>query len=326
MKRLFYLGVWLAAFLLAGFIAGEQLKPFLVVGLHNPFWAIWPYAGLLGAFPAVILFAIVALPRWLPGLRKTRAGTPQGAKIIKFGPLQALWILLGFLFMELAGLIGFLLILNVIRLLIVIVIKHPPPFEADGPAADIGGTLAGTFAAAWWSIWYIRRRGVARLHDASPSGIAWRQASRQGYLTATVIAGLIILVVLGLFHFIPPDMSKLTNMPDAQLFSAPGWPTAAFLLLVVFIAPPLEEFVFRGGVFAALATRFSPLMAGIITTLVFVGVHAPEKIYYPAGFIDVGLMAAAAAWMRVKFGSIRPGILLHVLYNAGLMIVVGMTG
>jgi membrane protease YdiL (CAAX protease family) len=55
-------------------------------------------------------------------------------------------------------------------------------------------------------------------------------------------------------------------------------------------------------------------------------VHAPEKIYYPAGFIDVGLMAAAAAWMRVKFGSIRPGILLHVLYNAGLLFAAGTMG
>ena len=93
---------------------------------------------------------------------------------------------------------------------------------------------------------------------------------------------------------------------------------------MVFIAPPLEEFVFRGGVFAALATRYSPLTAGIVTTLIFVAVHAPEKIYYPPGFIDVGLMAAAAAWMRVKFGSIRPGILLHVLYNAGLLLAVGL--
>ncbi|OYV33946.1 MAG: hypothetical protein B7Z81_10730, partial [Acidocella sp. 20-61-6] len=92
----------------------------------------------------------------------------------------------------------------------------------------------------------------------------------------------------------------------------------------VFIAPPVEEYVFRGGIFSALASRVSPLWAGVITTLLFVAVHAPEKIHYPAGFIDVGLVGAAAAWMRVRFASIKPGVLLHVLYNAGLMLAAGL--
>ena len=143
---------------------------------------------------------------------------------------------------------------------------------------------------------------------------------------AVLFAVLILLVVVMLFHFLPPNDARLENLPDAELYSAPGWPAAGLVLLSSLIAPPLEEFVFRGGVFAALATRFSPLAAGILTTLVFVAVHAPEKIYYPPGFIDVGLMAAAAAWMRVKFGSIRPGILLHILYNAGLLAAIGLTG
>jgi membrane protease YdiL (CAAX protease family) len=313
--------VWLAGFLILGFIAGELARPWLVVGLHNPFWAIWPYAGESGAVLGFALFLVLAVFRWLLWLRGPRAKT---RKIIRFGPLQAVWLVTGFLLMQIVGLLGFLLLLNLARLILMGVMHQKPFFDAAGPGADISSTIAGTLAAAWWCFWYIGRRGAVRLHDAGPSGIAWCRARPHGYAVAAVIAFLIILIVMALFHFLPPDEAKLASVPDAKLFEAPGWPAAGMLLLVVCIAPPLEEFVFRGGVFAALATRFSPLIAGIVTTLVFVAVHAPEKIYYPPGFIDVGLMAAAAAWMRVKFGSIRPGILLHVLYNAGLLVAVGL--
>ncbi len=323
MSRLREAATWLAIFLATGFIGGELARPWLVVGLHNPFWAIWPYAGEAGAILASGLFLALAGFRVLPGSRKSSA---QARKVIKFGPLQAVWLVTGFLLMQLAGLLGFLLLLNAIRFLAAVITHQPPLFDVSGPGADISAALAGAFTAALWSFWYIGRRGQARLRDARPSGIAWCRSRPQGYGVAALAAFLIILVVLTLFHFLPPDAARLDKLPDAKLYEAPGWPAVGILLLVVCIAPPLEEFVFRGGVFAALATRFSPLLAGIGTTLVFVAVHAPEKIYYPPGFIDVGLMAAASAWMRVRFGSIRPGILLHILYNAGLLVAVGLAG
>jgi membrane protease YdiL (CAAX protease family) len=313
--------LWLLVALAAGFLAGEAARPFLVVGLHNPFWAIWPYAGVAGAAVSAGVFVLLTAPSWLRD--SGRAAVPRP---IRFGPWQAVWLVAGFILMEFAGLLGFRLVLNMVRIAAMAVTGRPPLFDAAGPGADIFATLAGSLNAAAWSIWYIARRGAARLHDAGPAGIAWRRSPGKGYAFAVLAAFLIILVVLTLFHFLPPDTARLQNLPDAELYAAPGWPAAGIFLLVVFIAPPVEEFVFRGGVFAALATRFSPLTAGIVTTLVFVAVHAPEKIYYPPGFIDVGLMAAVAAWMRVEFGSIRPGILLHVLYNAGLLVAVGFAG
>ena len=108
-----------------------------------------------------------------------------------------------------------------------------------------------------------------------------------------------------------------------RLFQGGGWQLAGLLVLVVVVGPVVEELAFRGAAFAGFAQRFGPVGAGVITTLVFMAVHAAEKRYYLPGFIDVGLMAAAACWLRVKYGSIRPGILLHVLYNAGLLLAAG---
>ncbi len=317
MRRLLALIFWLAIFLSAGFLAGEWGTHWATARRH-----LWPamaaHAGAAGAVAMAALCLLLALLGWLPGIRPRGAARP-----VKFGPAQAVWLLLGFIGMEIAGLLGFLILANIVRLLLIVATHKPPLFDAASPGADILAVLCGMLAAGFWCAWYVGRRGPARLRDPGPSGIAWRPAPRAGYAMAFLAAIALIAVVMTLFHFLPPDMMKLEDLPDARLYAVPGWPADGIVLLAVLIAPPVEEFVFRGGMFAALASRFSPLTAGALTTLAFMAVHAPEKIHYPPGFIDVGLMGAIAAWMRVRFGSIRPGMLLHALYNAGLLVAVG---
>ena len=321
-RRLLALVFWLAVFLTTGFIAGESLRLWAVMRRHDPWPAMMAHAGEAGAAAMAALCLLLARLGWLPGV------WPRGgaARPVRFGPAQAVWLLLGFIGMELAGLLGFLLLLNIVRVLLMVATREPPLFNAASPGADILATLFGMLAAGCWCAWYIGRRGPARLHDPSPGGIAWRPAPPAGYAMALFAAIAVIAVVMTVLRFLPPNAAKLENLPDARLYATSGWSAAAGILLMVLIAPPLEEFVFRGGMFAALASRFSPLTAGTVTTLAFMAVHAPEKIHYPPGFIDVGLMGAIAAWMRVRFGSIRPGMLLHVLYNAGLVLAVGYVG
>jgi len=228
----------------------------------------------------------------------------------------------GFVLMQFVGMLGCTLVFTAATWALH---KAHLPVPAFGGAVLVT-VVAGYVASALWSFWYIGRLGQARLRDGSVTGIAWRRATIGAYAAAFGLAVLIIAAVVVIVHIFPPDMASIKNMPSAKLFDGPGWPALVLAVLAVIIAPPVEEYVFRGGVFAALASRVSPLWAGIITTAIFVAVHAPEKIYYPAGFIDVGLMAAAASWLRVRFGSIRPGILLHLLYNFGLMFAAGTLG
>jgi membrane protease YdiL (CAAX protease family) len=299
--KVFGAGVmWLAGFCGLGF----------VVALHFP-QALHGHARLALPLAGLLVFGLAAWAGWLPGLRKRRAAA--------WGVAQAGWLIGGFIIAQLAGVLvcsgAFALLAR---------LGHPAP--ASGAAQLATGALTGYLTASFWSFWYIRRLGPARLQDGSALGIAWRAAPGRAYLVAGLLAALIIMVVIILVHLVPPDMAAVRKMPSAGLFAAPGWPAFLLLVLAVFIAPPVEEYVFRGGVFSALASRVSPFWAGVLTTALFMAVHAPEKIYYPAGFIDVGLMAAAAAWLRVKFRSIRPGILLHLLYNAGLMLAAGAVG
>jgi membrane protease YdiL (CAAX protease family) len=299
MKRVVSGILWLAFFCSAGFIAGAHLPR---LGAH---------AAVVGLAAGAAVFLVGAILGWLPGVRR---GRKPG-----WGLPQAFWLVVGFIIMQMVGALGSAFAIKAIVWLAVHA-GHPPPPPHESVLATV---VAGYLTSALWSLWYIGRLGPARLRDGGATGIAWRRADGGAYVTAVLFAALIIVTVVILVHVFPPNMAAVRNMPSAKVFGAPGWPAAILVLLAVFLAPPVEEYVFRGGVFAALASRVSPLWAGVITTALFMAVHAPEKIYYPAGFIDVGLMAAAAAWMRVKFGSIRPGILLHVLYNAGLMFAAG---
>jgi membrane protease YdiL (CAAX protease family) len=303
MKRVVSGIFWLAVFLVAGGFAGRYF-PFLAG--HGRF------AGPAGGLVVFVLAAWLAL---LPGVRPPRTA--------RWGLVQGFWLIAGFMLTQLGGAVLCSLIITGFTWFAVTRLHMMGPAGAASPLAVL---MAGYLSATLWVLWYIGRLGPARVRDGGLTGIAWRPASWRGYATAVAAAAAIIVVVVVIVHILPPDMGRVSNMPSAKLFSAPGWPVAVLLVLAVFIAPPVEEYVFRGGVFAALAGRFSPLWAGVITTLLFMAVHAPEKIYYPAGFIDVGLMAAAAAWLRVKFGSIRPGILLHVLYNFGLLFAAGTLG
>jgi membrane protease YdiL (CAAX protease family) len=318
--RIFFAGaVWLLVFVGVAIVAlvapaGLAIKH----GIHVPremlraLFIAGPLAGLLA-------FVVAARARWLPGLRPPRA-------VLPWGVWQAVWLFLGFVLMQGVG-------AYVSNVLIGAIVNIPVGFEAGLHHLPlhirrvhpvIASIMAGYLTSALWCVWFVRRRGPALLKDGSPAGVAWLRAARADYVTAALLAGMITTVMVVMFQRVPPSRAAVETMPIVQTFGQPGWPIAFLILLAVCIAPPTEEFVFRGGIFSALAGRLGPLWAGILTTAVFVAIHAPEKIHYPLGFIDVGMMAGCAAWLRVRAGSIRPGILLHVLYNFGAIIAAGL--
>jgi membrane protease YdiL (CAAX protease family) len=321
MKRVFWTGLWLAVCL---GLALAAVSLVYVVLLHRagalPVVAAHRRLALQGiavvllaaALPAgVLAFRLAARRGWLPGLRPPRPP--------RWGILQAAMLIIGFLLFQVIGLVLVRVIFGLLAGGLAALqqrLEHVPAVPA-GPPGVVAQVVAGYLTAALWSVWYIRRLGPARLRDSGPGGIGWCPVEdRRSYAVATGCALLILILVIGLFYAVPPDPRAIANSQLEKIFGQPGWPLAILGILSVLIAPPVEEFIFRGGVLAALSSRFSPLWAGAITTCLFMAVHFPEKISYPPGFIDVGLMAAAAAWLRYRYGSIRPAILLHVLYNA----------
>jgi membrane protease YdiL (CAAX protease family) len=306
-KRLLYGAVWCFCFGLLGALLALSVGASFNHGkMPHRLLTLASFGAEFGTDLFFLGYAFAVLPR----------AKPPNSAMRPFGPAQGLWGMAGFLITMTAGALLLANLLICLNLLLIIchIDQH---VNLSGHAALAGSALAGESVAGLWVAWYVRRFGEARLFDGSTNGIGWCKAPRDAYVVSALMAAIVLAFVLGLYHFVPPDFKKLQSLPVEQLFTGSAISVLPILILAVFAAPALEEFVFRGIGFAGLSVRLGPLWAGTITTIAFMAVHAPEKIYYPLGFIDVGMMAAGSVILRVRYRSIRPSIMLHILYNGG---------
>ncbi|HEY1991732.1 MAG TPA: CPBP family intramembrane glutamic endopeptidase [Gammaproteobacteria bacterium] len=234
----------------------------------------------------------------------------------KFGPLQGLWLVAGYVLAQISGYVLVGLVWGAGQGFEAALHHHKfPSHMGFSPQKEAWATLIGFTASAAWSIWYVRRRARASIGRGDAAGIAWRAPRLEGYGAAVGVALLAALFAAVAVVVMPPDPDKLTG-PTSKLLDAPGLPRDVITALALVGAPLMEEFVFRGAFFAALAARWGALAAGIVTTLVFVALHAADKIHWWPGFVVVGFLGALLVLLRLRYQSIWPGMLAHFLYNA----------
>ncbi|MGH8293201.1 MAG: lysostaphin resistance A-like protein [Gammaproteobacteria bacterium] len=173
---------------------------------------------------------------------------------------------------------------------------------------------AGLVLGAAWAVYFGGRYARNALRSPEPGGVAWRPAAFRGYAVAALWAVLLMLLAILLEQMYPPDFTRLTG-PAEQLARSSGLPYAVFLVCVVFIAPPVEEYIFRGVAFAAVVRSLGVPAAVVLTTLAFVLLHYADKIHYWPGFLLVGALGLAAVSLRLRYQSLWPGIALHCCYN-----------
>lgn len=85
---------------------------------------------------------------------------------------------------------------------------------------------------------------------------------------------------------------------------------AALLIVSCLVAPLVEELLFRGALYGRLA-KGSAAVAGAISGMLFVGVHADLR-HWPALLV----VGAVLSYLRVASGSLLPCLGLHVAFNA----------
>jgi len=94
-----------------------------------------------------------------------------------------------------------------------------------------------------------------------------------------------------------------------------GWTLAVWAVLAVVVAPPVEEFVFRGVLLAGLSSRMRAPVAAFVVTLVFALGHVAEAIHYWPAWVGIIGLGIATAWSRLRSGTLLPAVALHASYN-----------
>lgn len=152
------------------------------------------------------------------------------------------------------------------------------------------------------------------IKDTSPTGAAWvvgkRDAIISGFLLGLFLAGGFCLMSLFVHPQYPSHVGPLTQMSMTR-----GWPQILWSVVAVFLAPPSEEMLFRGAAYGGFRKSCGALWAGVLVTVIFVGLHFAEFIYYPFAIFSITGLALLTLWARLRWGAVGPAIAVHVAYN-----------
>jgi membrane protease YdiL (CAAX protease family) len=201
-------------------------------------------------------------------------------------------------------------------------VAYAAQFSSGPPQKDVAyqwssSILGGIQYALIFGIVMLLTRGLDRRRFLAlrPPRTTWRRAAGIG-------AGVIFVVFV-----VSAVVAQFANAEREQGLIPEHWdpgriaPFAAFCVVVVVIAPIVEELLFRG-VGYGLLERFGQYPAIVLVGLSFALVHG-----LIAGFAVIAVFGAGLAYLRAKTDSIYPGMLLHASFNAfGLAIGIATGG
>ncbi|HEV2177257.1 MAG TPA: type II CAAX endopeptidase family protein [Terriglobia bacterium] len=155
---------------------------------------------------------------------------------------------------------------------------------------------------------------VAHYRQPFWRGLQWHSLTL-GQIGRYMAGGLLLAVAV---QFIPALLPDNNTFPLQKLFNSPA-AGYALGILSVFIAPFMEELVFRGVLYAFFERLAGFQFAIVGTAVLFAGLHVPE--YWGAWgrvlvILVVGLVLSLA---RAVTKSLTPSVVLHMAYNATLM-------
>lgn len=146
-------------------------------------------------------------------------------------------------------------------------------------------------------------------------GLAWRGLTSNQVL-GFVLGGIALGVLIAHAPTLLPDREKF---PLEELFSSPH-AAYAVSIFAIFVAPVIEEVIFRGVLFAFFERLGGLRLAIAVTAVLFAGLHVPE--YWGAWnhVLLIGVVALTLSLARGLTGSLAPSIILHLSYNLSLMV------
>ena len=199
--------------------------------------------------------------------------------------------------------------------------RAPPNAKAvmqasmTNPDSRVIFIIATIVGAALVMVLLIRQFWRAQWSRAELPGFGFTPpANKSSYLIAVLLGVAVLLLggplthLLAGRHQVDQDVSLLAGNVSVGM-------RLLLAVLVVCVAPFVEELVFRGVLLSGLASRMPIGWAMLASAIVFGCVHLPDFkfAWYPVpALVILGLVSA---WLRVRTRSLWPSITLHATNN-----------
>ncbi len=181
--------------------------------------------------------------------------------------------------------------------------------------------LGGVTVAAMLALYvHLIRRNSLRAWDLGFRRLTPRMFHLFWQIPVAILAGAFFqLLVLGLLAWAGLDLGS-AGARDDPLDDIATLPTPLVLVCVLIIAvltPLWEEVLFRGAFLEGLSRRFRPVIAIVLSALLFAAVHV-----VPLTFAYLFALGVALALLRRFHRNIWAPILLHAANNAFVILIV----
>ncbi len=162
-------------------------------------------------------------------------------------------------------------------------------------------------------------RGLLR--NRTVYGFAFHGGTRFQIFTG-FISGLLIAVIyaVAITNLFPPDPETKFG-PVTEMAFSEGFSKYAWLVLALLFAPPVEEFLFRGVLFAGFTKSFGLFASALLTTLIFLIIHISEYLYYPPAMTGILALGILTVSLRIKTRALGPSVAAHLGYNLFIAII-----
>jgi membrane protease YdiL (CAAX protease family) len=199
--------------------------------------------------------------------------------------------------------------------------------DASTLASAIGrvmlpSAIAGEAVGAMVAFWMTRRVLTGPIDGGSLAPVGWRKALAFETAMAALAGCLLSLIYVFILVRISPPNEGQAYGPLATATLGGGWPRHLWAFLALVLAPPIEEFVFRGVLLEGLSNSVGVRAAAAMVTVAFIATHFSEALAYWPAWAAIALLASAALLFRLKTRSLIPAISVHAAYNLGLVITV----
>ncbi len=204
----------------------------------------------------------------------------------------------------------------ILMIFAVVLMTGNAPSMNPGHPVVAAAELVFYVAGGWFAWWGLRKTGMRPFRKLT------RRDGRAiligvGALFLVRIATGIVLVLTDQTKHVQAGFEHFDVTSKTQAITATGAGLAVLSLVV--IAPIVEEIVFRGLLFGALAGRLGILASAVVTALLFGAAHG-DLVFFPT-LVAMGFVTALA---YAGTGNLWVAVTLHALNNAlGAIFIVG---